>query len=314
MHPADTMIDLPLARYRLEFAVETPLHLPAYAGSTLRGAFGGALRASCCLTRQPACEGCPLLATCPYAVVFETRPPAGGHALQKFSHVPHPYVIEPPQWGERDYAPGETLAFHLVLAGRALDQLALIIWAFVKAFRRGVGRGDGTARLLRVTHCGESENTILAGPDGQIAEHDHAVPPAPTFAESITLHFDTPLRLQTDGRRATAAEHTPRRLLMALVRRIALIREFHGAGPLELDFHALGAAAEQLTSEKDLVWRDWTRYSSRQRQKIALGGVVGAWRIRGDLAPFLPFLHLGQWLHVGKEATFGLGGYRILVA
>jgi len=23
-----------------------------------------------------------------------------------------------------------------------------------------------------------------------------------------------------------------------------------------------------------------------------------------------PFLHLGQWLHVGKEATFGLGGYR----
>jgi len=101
---------------------------------------------------------------------------------------------------------------------------------------------------------------------------------------------------------------------MALVRRIALIREFHGAGPLELDFHALGAAAEQLTSEKDLVWRDWTRYSSRQQQKIALGGVVGAWRIRGDLAPFLPFLHLGQWLHVGKEATFGLGGYRLLAA
>jgi hypothetical protein len=59
---------LPLARYRLEFEVKTPLHLPAYAGS--------ALRAASCMTRQPACDGCPLLATCPYAAIFETRPPA----------------------------------------------------------------------------------------------------------------------------------------------------------------------------------------------------------------------------------------------
>lgn len=45
------MINLPLARYRLEFFVDTPLYLPAYAGSTLRGAFGGALRAAACMTR-----------------------------------------------------------------------------------------------------------------------------------------------------------------------------------------------------------------------------------------------------------------------
>ncbi len=335
------MISIPLARYRLEFTVETPLHLPAYAGSTLRGVFGGALRASSCMTKQKTCDGCPLLATCPYAIVFETRPPAEGHALQKFSQVPHPYVIEPPQWGERDYAPGEVLAFHMVLAGRALDQLALIVWAFVRALRRGIGRGDGTAQLTRVIHVGTTETTILDDPEGSIQDHDAAVPsapillapharnlgslpptggasawggPAPTFGESATLIFDTPLRLQVDGRRATADEHTPRRLLMALVRRIALICEFHGGGPLDLDFTALGAAAEHLHSEKDLHWRDWQRYSSRQQQKMALGGVVGTWTLTGDLAPFLPFLHIGQWLHVGKEATFGLGGYRLQLA
>jgi hypothetical protein len=27
---------------------------------------------------------------------------------------------------------------------------------------------------------------------------------------------------------------------------------------------------------------------------IALDGVMGEWRLRGDLASFLPFLHLGQ--------------------
>lgn len=305
------MIVLPLARYRLDFTVDTPLHLPAYAGSTLRGAFGGALRASACMTRQKSCDGCPLLSTCPYALVFETRPPAGGHALQKFSQVPHPYVIEPPQWGERDYAPGEMLSFHLVLAGRALDQLALIVWAFVRAFQRGVGRGDGTAQLMRIVHLGDTETPLLEGPAGSLAEHATAVPPAPTFAESATLCIDTPLRLQKNGHPIDAAALTARELLMALVRRTALICEFHGTGPLSLDFSGLAQQAATIVSEKNLHWRDWTRYSSRQQQKMALGGVVGNWKLSGDLTLFMPFLHLGQWLHVGKEATFGLGRYRL---
>jgi len=305
-------LTLPLARYRLDFEVETPLHLPAYAGSTLRGAFGGALRTSSCMTRLKTCDGCPLLATCPYAVVFETRPPTDGHALQKFSHVPHPYIIEPPQWGERDYAPGETLSFHVVLAGRALDQLPLILWAFIKAFTRGVGRGDGTARIIQAVHRGATDTVVLDGPESGVVEHDIGVPPPLTFdVDRLTLRFDTPLRLQVDGRRATAAEHTPRRLLMALIRRMALIHEFHGPGPLTVDFADLGAKTEQLRGTADLRWRDWQRYSSRQRQKMALGGVVGTWTLAGDLAPFLPFLHFGQWLHVGKEATFGLGGYQL---
>lgn len=303
---------LPLARYRLEFTVETPLALPAYAGSTLRGAFGGALRATSCMTKQKTCDACPLIATCPYALVFETRPPAAGHALQKFSQVPHPYVIEPPAWGEKAYAPGDALAFHLVLAGRALDQLPLILWAFVKALARGIGKGDGTARLTRVVHLGDEETTVLDNPEAALAPHDHAVPPAPTFAgDTLTLAIDTPLRLQKNGRPIDAAALTARDLLMALVRRIALLHEFHGAGALPLDFSALAQQAAAVTSEKDLRWRDWTRYSSRQQQKMTLGGVVGRWTLRGDLAPFLPFLHMGQWLHVGKEATFGLGGYRI---
>ncbi|MBS0505962.1 MAG: CRISPR system precrRNA processing endoribonuclease RAMP protein Cas6 [Proteobacteria bacterium] len=34
--------------------------------------------------------------------------------------------------------------------------------------------------------------------------------------------------------------------------------------------------------------------------------------LHGDLAPFAELLHLGQWLHVGKNATMGLGGYRLM--
>jgi len=172
------MTSFPLARYRLECEVRTPLRLPDYAGSTLRGAFGGALRAASCMTKQKLCDGCPLLATCPYAAIFETRPPAGGTTLQDFSQVPRPYVIEPPNWGARDYAPGEALAFHLVLAGRALEQLPLLLWAF--ALARGVGKGEGTAEL-RIA---------------EIARHGHAaiVSPERTSMTSIVIPRASPSR------------------------------------------------------------------------------------------------------------------------
>lgn len=309
-------ISLPLARYRLDFTVDTPLALPAFAGSTLRGAFGTAFRAGACMTGAKQCNGCPLLATCPYAVVFEPRPPAAGHPLQDFSQIPRPYVVEPPAWGERSYAPGETLSFHIVLAGRALTHLPLILWAFHKSLRRGVGKGDGTASLAQAWHAVGSDDTlILDSPGGNIVEHEASIPSTPTSpGEAVTLHFDAPLRLQVNGRRAMADEFTPRRLLTTLIRRIALIHEFHGSGPLPLDFSALAAQADVLGSEKQLMWRDWARHSSRQQRTMDLGGVVGRWTLTGDLAPFLPFLHLGQWLHVGKEAAFGLGGYRLEMA
>ena len=89
------------------------------------------------------------------------------------------------------------------------------------------------------------------------------------------------------------------------------MHEFHGNRALTCDFKDLAIRSDALGSDKNLHWRDWSRYSSRQQQKMDLGGVLGSWRLSGDLSPFLPFLHIGQWLHVGKEAAFGLGLYRL---
>ena len=45
-------VTLPMVRYRIAFEVTEPVHLPEYSGSTIRGAFGGALRRVACMTRQ----------------------------------------------------------------------------------------------------------------------------------------------------------------------------------------------------------------------------------------------------------------------
>lgn len=243
--------------------------------------------------------------------MFETPPPAE-HTLQAFSRVPHPYVVEPPAWGARAYAAGETLVFGMVLIGRARTQLPLIVLAWQRAFARGVGAGDGTARLRQVTREDASgDATVFDAQSGILEDGRTDLPLSAAAPTAVTLRIETPLRLQHNGHALGRDRLTPRELLTALVRRAGLLAEFHGGGVPTWDFGGLAAAARTVEGTARLRWRDWTRYSSRQDRKHALGGVVGEWRLEGELAPFWPFLELGAWLHVGKGATFGLGRYRL---
>ncbi len=304
----------PIARYRLDCQVENPIRLPEYAGSTLRGAFGHALKKTACMTRQTDCKTCPLYRSCPYPAIFAPPPPAE-HSLQKFSEIPVPFIVEPPQWGERHYQTGEMLSFGLVLIGRAHTQLPLILYAWQRALEHGIGKGDGNARLKNVSLIeAETEKSIYSAEEGQIKSHTPgiAITNENKQTQSITLRIETPLRLQQNSRPMGPDELTGRDLLVNLLRRVALISEFHAEQKLQLDFHSLGEAAHDISSEKKLHWKDWTRYSSRQKQEMTLGGVVGDWSLAGNLEPFNPLLQLGQWLHIGKNASFGLGRYQLI--
>jgi hypothetical protein len=107
----------------------------------------------------------------------------------------------------------------------------------------------------------------------------------------------------------------PRALVAAVARRVALVLEFHAQQPhWGAQVPATVAQAQTLTDTRQLHWFDWVRYSSRQQQEMTLGGVLGTWALLGHpeaLAAAWPWLWLGQWLHVGKNATMGMGGYTL---
>ncbi len=77
---------LGLTRYRVTVEALEPLALPAYLGSTLRGAFGHAFRALTCPARPD--ETCPIRERCPYHLVFETAPPPDATALRTHEEIP----------------------------------------------------------------------------------------------------------------------------------------------------------------------------------------------------------------------------------
>lgn len=305
---------LPITRYRVDCVAQTPIRLPDYAGSLLRGAFGRALRQVACITRETDCAPCALKRACPYTAVFAPGRAEQPHPLLQNSDVPAPYVIEPPPWGARIVAPGAGFAFHMVLIGRARQHLPIVILAWRRALARGLGPGDGTGDIATVAT--ETGQIVYAPLQGSVVAHESAVPPAPTFITppaTVTLRFSSPLRLQQNGNALPPHRLAPRPLILAAARRASLLAEFHGADgtPAAIDWKALAAEADVLGDERHLEWRDWTRYSSRQQRTMTLGGVIGNWTLKGDFAHAWPWLYLGQWLHVGKETVFGLGGYRL---
>jgi hypothetical protein len=92
-----------------------------------------------------------------------------------------------------------------------------------------------------------------------------------------------------------------------------MISYFHTDTPLEIDFAALTAKAKtvQLVSQQ-LLWYDWTRYSSRQQTEMNMGGLTGTVQLDMEgLEAFWPYLWLGQYTHIGKGTSMGLGAYSI---
>ncbi len=312
-------MNIPLARYRFSARLVEPVRLPDYAGSLLRGQFGAALRNVACMTRQPTCMGCPLIQTCPYTQIFEAPPPAE-HALQKFSQIPNAYVIEPPLLADTRLQAGDMLQFNMVLAGDALPHLALITFAWQRALKQGLTKSRSAAELVAVDWIPADQEPVAVWRAETPILLDHtpqlAIPAAPLALQQITLNFITPLRLQQQGQPMRADQLSPRTLLAAVARRVALVMEFHAHqahwGAL---VPGIATLAEALTDDRQLLWHDWTRYSSRQQQEMTLGGLVGQWTLKGHpetLATLWPWLWLGQWLHVGKNATFGLGAFQLL--
>jgi len=122
----------------------------------------------------------------------------------------------------------------------------------------------------------------------------------------IALELLTPLRLKYGNHlRASLPFHV---LIRAALRRIAALCRYHGDGEPVLDYRGLTARAQNVAADENgLHWFDWERYSSRQEQKMLMGGLVGRVRYTGEVGEFLPLLRFCEKVHLGKQTTFGLG-------
>lgn len=306
-----------IGKFTLRIRALDDLYLPSYKGATFRGGFGLALRQVVCALKRMECSRCLLRDRCVYVYIFETPPPAGSERLRLYRTVPHPFVIQPPLTEARTIPAGDTVDFGLILVGRAMEYLPYFIYAFMHLGEQGLGKRRGKFCLEEVVSeeppgmlpIFQAETGALLAPLG--------VPTDTWIQKRVDELRDSPsLRLTflTPGR-VKHADHLVENpdfhhLIRALLRRLSSLSYFHGGRPLELDYRGLiDAAAGVHRHGSTLRWHDWERYSTRQKERMSLGGFVGTVEYEGNIEPFLPLLAWGELLHIGKGVSFGLGRY-----
>lgn len=308
-----------LGRYQFTLVLREEARLPPYLGATLRGAFGVALKRLVCM--QPLlqrCAGCMLLHTCAYPTVFEPVPPPNSEVLRTHEHIPTPYLILPPPRRDALWKAGEPLCFNLALFGQGVSYLPYFVLAFQSLGRYGLGRGRAHSDLIEVTAIGTTEERNGVLWQGESLRQDWATfgqwhaqdmaKEADSALSTLTLRFLTPTRLKHNGRYMDQPDFHV--VFRALLRRVSSLSYFHCGERWETDYRGWIEKAKAVrTVAARAGWVDWERYSTRQRQHMNLGGVIGEMTYAGELGPFMPLLALGQYVHVGKACAFGNGQY-----
>ncbi|HEX3034371.1 MAG TPA: CRISPR system precrRNA processing endoribonuclease RAMP protein Cas6 [Thermodesulfobacteriota bacterium] len=343
------MTNLEFAKYRFVIRPRERLILPAYKGSTFRGGFGHAFkRVTCLLGKEKCSDGCRLKDKCMYHNVFDApamhpfviEPPLedreiyGSDDLLSFNLILIGRAIE--------YFPYFLFTFEelgRLGIGRGRGQYWLEdvfsvgqdeeTRVYSQKDRRIMNSGFRITveeftkySTSEVEFCGDGLRTAL------------------TFdVEKTDIELLTPVRLKYKGNLTSDLDFYL--LFRAILMRLAalmdlysdggeillpsgyktdaasLIKYFYSYKELEPDsrtvIHQAISKSKNIATERgDLSWMDWERYSNRQGERMKLGGVVGKVSFTGPLGKFLPYLLLAEYIHVGKETTFGLGKIKVI--
>lgn len=257
-----------VARHRIAFP-------PGAASNVLRGGFGAIFKKIACAPECVDARVCRHRKDCAYARLFEPESANGPSGLRD---LPRPFVFRASHLNNVTITPGETFYFDMNLFEMRENTVDLFARALDVRFG-AIDRMEGR-ELMRLP----------------------LAPVNPVPVRSIRIRFLTPTELKGCDRPEFG-------VLFARIRdRISTLRALYGAGPLEIDFKAMGERASRVQMTGcELRQVDAERTSRRTGQRHSLGGFAGEAEYQGDLTEFMPYLEIARWTGVGRQTVWGKG-------
>ncbi len=327
--------DFKVAHYRFTLFPESIIQMPTFnKGNILRGAFGSSLKRLVCVTKDSECSGCMLKEKCAYALIFN---PIGINPAKRLHNVPRGFVLKPPLENEIVYSSDKPFSFDMVLIGDRINYLPYVIVPLIELGKFGIGlnRGRFTLRDLSVIsphpplekggrgdfHSKESiydsQSNMVKNIQKPVTGNELLEYAGKMNQHIITLQFLTPTRIRynpTGEKGKSEVVRVPHfhHLIRRLRDRINALSVTYCGSPIDVDFKGIAERAMAIkTKELNLRWLDIRRKSRTQPIQHDQSGFIGTITFEGDLREFLPLLVLGEYVHVGEDAVFGNGWYRI---
>ena len=288
--------DFEFCRFRFHFRATDAVHFPAgKSANVVRGSFGMLLRDT--------------VSAPEYARLFEPgarlgRVPSG------LGDWPRPFLFRAAHLDGLTVKPGSEFYFDL----HVFDLRERVLSSFQSVFARvageGLGPGRGRAELERVESLGLGEEAAMTG-DAAIVPSRIDLTPDVHPVRQARLQFRTPTELKAAGSVTSRPEFGV--LFSRLRDRLSTLRALYGAGPLDIDFRAMGERADTvLLRHCELRWERVERKSGRTGQVHPIGGFTGFAEYEGELAEFLPWLRAARWVGVGRQTVWGKGDVRVM--
>jgi hypothetical protein len=336
--------NLNLARFEIQLRPKGDAVLPPFLGSTLRGAFGHALKAIACSMPHGDCSRCLLIERCLYPRLFETS--AGDSStsalLKGRQDAPRPFIFIPPQpAGDNSFLRArddllrtrvrvkveEPVVFGLSLFGDAIQEVSYVVYAISLMAQHGFGAARAPFALERVfaldaqgerkliyesrsnrielqESCYTTLGALVQGRLDQLLSQNLAT------SQELTLRFMTPTRLRIKGQLLETPSFA--QLITTLSLRLSLLAQTLCVRPLVYDHRSMIEMAQRVkTRMSTLRLMALDRFSNRRRGKLELDGFMGEITFDPPLHELLPMLVAGEFLHIGSGTAFGLGRYRI---
>jgi len=229
--------------------------------------------------------------------------------------TPNPFALVPPLHTGPEFRAGEAFHFGLTLLGCAVDALAPCMAGLQAMAERGVGTNrvpfvidvieqrapDGTWQAL----FSPARGMWLASP--RVLNGTEL--PQPALTHEVEVAFLTPTSI-TEADAPCRNAPAFRTLMSRTLSRVLMIAsELHGVDLLDRPGKAelLGLAGEVRTLMDATCWQEVERFSPKEERQRQFGGLMGLASYQGDMAPFIPWLALGQALQLGKKTSFGFG-------
>ncbi|MFH1749156.1 MAG: CRISPR system precrRNA processing endoribonuclease RAMP protein Cas6 [Planctomycetota bacterium] len=292
--------------FRVRFEEEG--RLPAYRGTTLRGAFGYALKRTVCVVKHRQCEVCLLRSHCAFPQLFEGVPPPLRDFMRKYPYVPQPMVLRVKTKDAISVTPGARYSFGIRLLGPAVSFYPYAVFAVMEMGRRGLGSNRVP---FVVEGVDDNQNSIYANPHGESLQEPECR--EITLGHDIRSHgllkltFLTPLRLRTNGMLNCNPDLSA--ILRGAIRRLRILTNFYG-DPTQLpaDIGPVIAVAEKATRvDQHVELYSISRHSQRQGADMRLDGVVGHVIYECSDPELLAWLQAASVCHLGKATSFGFG-------
>ena len=256
---------------------------PYFIGSQLRGALGYALKKVTCINPSYKCDGCFATTNCLYHEFYEAK------------NVFHKYRFDI-ELGKEYYD------FSFYLFDDAVQKLPYVVSAFhMMLSQNGLGYDRKTYKEFDMYI--NDENCIQ---NGQISLPKDFIK---TFTidkicTNITLQLITPLRIKKDNRFIRGEDIELKDIINSIYQRQMKILGYeHKRFPYEIQGEIV---------KKELIYKELTRKSNRQKTTMNLGGIMGKIEIKDLSKECYGVLRLGELLGVGKQTVFGLGKIQIL--